>query len=168
MLGRLGARLGQRCCGRLLRLFARNRARQLSPLTWAPHGARHPTSRARRAGGEALGGAAGRQSRPQSAFRACLPGTFRQLHAGLPQGIHSSARVIIIHHQLSQSPITIHRDTIANLADGPGTIFQFFTHLTVATVRHCTCRDSDKYVCIVPQLHFMTSSVPFPFALLLT
>lgn len=43
-------------------------------------------------GGEALGGAAGWQSRPQSACQE----HFRQLHAELPQGIHPSARVIII------------------------------------------------------------------------
>lgn len=31
MLGRLGARLEQLCCGRLLHVFAMDRAQQLSP-----------------------------------------------------------------------------------------------------------------------------------------
>lgn len=81
--------------------------------------------RAKTEGGEALGGAAAWQSRPQGACQ----GHFRQLHAELPQGIHPSARVIIInHHPAKISPITIYCNTIAKLADGLEYFYRFFTH----------------------------------------
>jgi hypothetical protein len=91
----LGARLGQPCCG-VATAFVRD---VQSSTAMAPDmgSSRCQAPHVDGQEGQAVRSFVARPEGnldPQSAFRACLPGTFRQLHAGLPQRIHLSARVI--------------------------------------------------------------------------